>query len=199
MIEAHDEAPLQPADIADLPGDPPAWPKVIGIISIVFSSLALVCGGCGVAVTPFMGQLMGGISQGHELPPMYQPHIGNMAVAGLGLLNALLLLIAGVMLLKRKPIGRPLHLVNAVLSIPRMVPGLYLQWRLQQETAIWAQQADPANPFAQQFNSPGASMGNTIGLIFGAVIGLSYPLFLLVWFGLVKRKATDMGTLPEYL
>ncbi len=185
-----------------MPDDPPAWPKVIGILSIVFSSIGLVCGGCGLAVTPFLGQFilgqfMSGVAQSHDLPPPYQPNLGTMAYGGLGVLNALLLLIAGVMVLKRKPIGRPLHLVCATISIPLTIIGLYLQWRLQQENVAWAQQADPANPFAKQFQSPGASIGNTIGLIFGGVIGLSYPLFLLIWFGLVKRKATDMGKLPE--
>ncbi len=183
----------------DLPPTPPVWPKVIGIISIVFASLGLVCGGCGLIVTPFMGQLMGSAAEGHELPPIYQPNIGNMAYAALGLLSALLLLIAGALTISRKPVGRMLHLVYAIVGIPLTIGGLYIQWKLQRETAAWAAQADPANPFAQQFNSPQAGFGNMIGMAFGAVFGLSYPLFLLVWFGLVKRKASDMGTAPEVL
>ncbi len=186
-------------DYIDLPGNPPAWPKVIGIISIVFASLGLVCGGCGLVVTPFMGQMMGGAAEGHELPPIYQPNIGNMVYGAFGLLNALLLLIAGVMTVSRKPVGRPLHLIFAIIGIPLTIIGLFIQWKLQQETAAWAAQADPANPFAQQFLSPQARMGNMIGLIFGGVLGLAYPIFVLIWFGLVKRKGTDMGKAAEVL
>ncbi|MBX3359941.1 MAG: hypothetical protein KF705_00670 [Phycisphaeraceae bacterium] len=191
-------APQSP-DFIDLPADPPVWPKVFGIISIVFGTLGLVCGGCGLAVMPFMGQLMGNVAEGQDLPPAYQPNLATMAYAGVGLLHAILLLIAGAVTVARKPVGRPLHLVYAALGIPLAIGGLFIQWKLQQENIAWAAQADPNNPFAQQFNSPQSRMGNMLGMAFGAAMGLGYPLFLLVWFGLVKRKGSDMGQLPEYL
>lgn len=199
MSEVAGQSPVQSPESLDLPPDPPSWPKVIGIISIVLGSLGLVCGGCGTIMTPFLPKLMEMGAPGQEVPPVYAGNFPMLGAGVLGILNALLLLIAGAMLIRRRPVARPLHLVYAILALPLVAISLWLQRKMQIDLVAWAQTAPPDNLHAQRALAPGAGLGSMIGLLFGAALGLGYPIFLLVWFGAVKRKASDMGQLPEYL
>ncbi len=177
--------------IPDLPPEPPGWPKVVGIISIVWASLGLFCGGCG-GLMAFVGPMMIPEAQRDQFPPNMSPGPALLAVIAVGMLSGVLLLVAGVMTLRRKPIGSTLHMVCAVISLLLIFPNIYFQLQQQTDLAKWASE-NPASQFAQQMNSPAQKMMQTGGLLFGVVIGAAYPVFLLIWFGLVKRGAAAYG------
>jgi hypothetical protein len=128
MSEAQGQAPhgqsVQPPEFLDLPPDPPAWPKVIGIISIVFGSLGIGCMGCsgvGLVIQPmFMGSAE---AQFGPMPDVMKPPLSQIIMMPLGALVAAMLIIAGVLLLKRVAVSRVLHIVYAILNIVMSIAG----------------------------------------------------------------------------
>ena len=178
----------------DLLSDQPrTWPKVVGIISIVFASLGLVCGACGIIQngSAFMsgGANMQTPSGSMQLPP---PSLISLVLQGFGWFWSIVLLVAGITTLRRRPIGRILHLVYAAVSVVLTVVSTAVAWSDLQRT-LQALQQDPKI----------AQMGGMIqaiamgALCIGVLMGLGYPGFCLIWFGVVKKRASDMGPPPE--
>lgn len=170
------------ADLLDEDISPrPAWPKVIGIISITLSSLAIFCGVAGSAMEA-MG-MSGGPPGSPPPPPM--PMI-MYVYAGLNVILNVILLTAGVMTTLRKPAGRPVHLLHAGLKIPLTIWGIIISLNMQAARQEWTEQV---------MGAEAAAMTAMIGLIMMAVfsiVSFGWPIFLLVWFGLVKRRNSDI-------
>lgn len=172
-----------------IPAEPPAWPKVIGIISIVWGSLGLICNTCTLGATALMGSLVQMVppEQQAEMQRQMQAQSGvaNMAIAALGLVLSLVLIFAGVCTLRRQAIGRTLHLAYGAIGLVLTLVGAGLGIVAANKLATGA--ADPAQ--AQQ-----ARVGGLVGAAFGGCLGMAYPLFCLVWFGFVKRTPESMGS-----
>lgn len=184
---SDDDFPIPHADDHFLP--PPKWPIPVGIISIALGGLGLLCGGLGVAVMPFMGGMMSSSLNGAPLPPNMQFGPVDYTIAALGVVLSILLLIAGIMLIGRHPLSRWLHLLYAVAIIPVSIMNLMQESAKQAGMTQWA--ADyPDNPIAQGViaGGPGQEIGPMIGMCFGGVLGIGFPLFLFVWFMLIKTK-----------
>lgn len=180
----------------DLPDEPPAWPKVIGIISIVFASLGVGCLGCAGAglVMQVMFADQSAEQMGGPMPDVMKPGIVQIASMPIGLVISLILLFAGIMLIRRKPAGRTLHLVYAVLNLISTVVSTIAGFQQLAALKNWVA-SNPDSKWAQM-SKPDMQLGI---MILSVVIFAAYPIFLLVWFGLVKKKASDMGQLPEVL
>lgn len=153
--EPASQPPVQqvaPAPAADA-GGTPTWAKVIGIISIVF-------GGLGVLCTPI--NLMN-IRANPHVREMFGPQLVTaQTVSGLaGIVSAALLLAGGIYLLKRRRVGVTLHYVVAILNLVLIV----------------------ANLVAMLTMAPGGRMGMlvTVPSILGTILGAAYPVFLLIW------------------
>lgn len=181
---------------AQLPPEPPVWPKVIGIIAIVWGSIGLGCGLCGasqVAITLVAQPRSGATFQSAPSSP------AAFISVLLGVLISILLLIAGVMLVRRQPIARSMFLIYGVLSILSNIMGLVIsltiaipdmlaQMKSQSETITDPQMQLQTKQMLQMLE---AFM--PISIIVSTAIGMLWPLFCLVWFGLVKRRSGDMG------
>ncbi len=194
----HDASPESPElyvgphadELDDLDGDvKPAWPKVIGIISIALGSLGIVCGGVGIAspflMAGFLGQLDGGAP-----PALTSPNPLVIGFQGFSLIWTIVLITAGALTVGRKPAGRGTHLIWAVGGIILAAIGIYFQIQQQASIAEWVRQ----NPDAQfsKGGGGGGGIGASIGLACGVIFGFGYPIFIAVWFGLVKRKPSDI-------
>jgi hypothetical protein len=180
---------IQPDD--DLLEDAkPAWPRVIGTLSTVFGIIAFGCGSLN-AFSPliFRGMVEAQL-EGDPLPPGFDFTPTMIAGIAAGLVWNAILIAAGLLLVLRKPIARPMHLVYAVLSVPILALSA---WMIVQQQAAMAQyiQDYPDNPFSQQQAQAGP-MGLIIGLVF-VVVSLAWPLFSVVWFGMIKRTPESMG------
>jgi hypothetical protein len=169
--------------------EPPRWPSVVGGISIGWAALGLLCGGCGVLSPILMWTfLKSAEAQFGPMPEVLRPDALQIALAGAGMLWAAVLLVAGIMLTLRKPASRPLHLVYAAggVVLTAVASGAAVMHQLR--IAEWVAQ-NPDNKWAQQQN-PTMSF---VMLGVYVLLGLAWPLFCLVWFGLVKRTAADIA------
>ncbi len=183
--------PNGPLDaMPDLPPEPPQWPKVIGIVSIVWGILGGACGGCGMTMLFVMPMMLPPEMTKGGLPPTMTPTPTMLAGQGMGLLMAVLLIIAGAATLKRTIQGRTLHMVYACLSFVTVAIALWMNWKNSVDMKTWIAN-NPDNPMAKQQAQTG-DLSFFIGTGAILVFGLVYPIFLLVWFGLIKRTEESM-------
>ncbi len=176
--------------------DPPGWPKPIGIIDIIWGVINIGCTGCGIGMQVLFSGMMNQAFPDGVPPIMQNPPILNYVAAAIGAVVAILLIVAGAVLLGRKAIARPLHLVYGVLAVLSIVLSAYIQLQVQQEIAEWVQQ-NPDTAFAQQ-QSQGGAIGALIGVIVTLLFGI-WPVFCLVWFGVIKRDASEIERGAEQL
>lgn len=173
----------------------PQWPKTVGILSIIWACLLLGCTGCSLGSLMFMPQLMPPEMLKDD-PPMFKVTPLVAVQMGLGILNVLLLLAAGIFCLRRSITGRYLHLVYAVMALILTGVGIIAQRQAQASMESWMA-AHPDHPLAKASGNPGQHFGQTIGFILILAITAAYPVFCLIWFGLVKRTAKSMTGMPS--
>jgi hypothetical protein len=159
-------APAPPPPYQYGPGSPQrrksTWPTVIGILSVVFASMALVCL---PAMTAWNAANPHSKKVYSYLPDWYRPW-EIVSMFG-GIVFAILLLSAGVTLLKRRPVSRALHLAYGGLSVAiSLINTVILFVALSEITGA---------PGPVKAGMIGGGIGGTCG-------GLIYPIFLLVWF-----------------
>jgi len=191
---SNDDVFIAQADEFDdnLDAELPKWPKVVGILSIVWGSLTVICNGIGGAWYGFLQPMMLNMAQDNGqftdgLPPqLLQTHLPMAAMSVVGVLMSILLVVAGVATVGRKISGRMLHLSWAgmviLLTIVSTSIGLSLQGQIQQ----WMND-NPNTQFAQS-----QSAGNIVMTVVMLIIFMFWPVFVLVWFGLKKKTQDDM-------
>jgi cytochrome bd-type quinol oxidase subunit 1 len=166
---------------SDTQAERPAWPKTIGIISIILGGLYMCCGACGLV------QLVRGPQQmpeGVSPPPQPPPMSAIMQVVGL--LLAIVLLAAGILLVNRREAGRWLHLIYSIVAIPTGLVGLVVGFGITGAMRQWIND----NPKMEKMG--GFIMLMTYFFLAVGALPMLYNVFLLVWFGVLKRKA-DLG------
>lgn len=179
---------------------PTVWPRVIGIVSIVWGTLTLTCAGCGVLGIAFNAAGLNPASS-QPNPPPTAVISGQMVVQVVtGLSTALLLLVAAIFTLRRSIVGRTLHLVWSVLSLLLFPLSLWLIYTQHVQTQQWMRDNahTPEAKAMAAFTSADSDVSFYVqaGL---ASIFLLYPIFVLVWFTLVKRTQESFGQTREVL
>lgn len=99
---------------------PPAWPKVIGISAIVLASYGLLANGAGIFTSRMMRTMLSGGAMakvGFTPDTVAAMERFTMFNAIGGLVLAALLLTAGIGLVRRRPLSRPLMLGWAILRL----------------------------------------------------------------------------------
>lgn len=183
-------APLDP----QLELAPASWPKVIGIISIVWACIGLSCLVCGVGMQLTFGPSMLPAEFRDNPPPSMKFGVLQVIQALLSIITSVLLLTAGIQTARRNFNGRTLHLIWGAISILAILYGAYAAWVVQQETLVWARN-NPENPIAKQtLAAPAVGLAITV-LIFA--VFMIYPVFILFWFGVVKRTKASFGAPPN--
>lgn len=197
-----DETHLPPTEADFLDDDirpKPAWPKVIGIISIIWGALGLVCNILGTGwmfIQPSFMQSAADQMQGGVPPQMLQLQVPLIGLMIFGVVWAIVLIVAGAMTAGRKPAGRKAHLVWAIVAMITGVVGTYVNLQYQNGITDWIRD-NPSSDFAQQ---PGAGGGGSmIGIVLGLVLAFAWPVFTTVWFLMVKRRDSDLAEGVEEL
>jgi len=169
----------------------PLWPKVIGIISIIWGSLGLICGGFGLVALPFSDKFVSAILENGEPTPYGMvPTATDYSIAGFGFLLAVLLLFAGITCVSYRPVTRKMHLLYGLISIPITLWSYMNQQHKAELNLQWAKEF-PNSPLAESLDpaqNPAAGVGQIVGLALLIVLGFGVPLLYLIWFGLVKTK-----------
>lgn len=182
---------------------PAGWPKPIGVLSLVFGILAVTCGVVGMAMwaasDALMGSLMGGAMPPNTPPPPFSPPMSPVLLtsAGLGVILNIILICAGAALLKRSESGRSLHLVYALVGIVAAFFGSFAgysgQQAQQQAMTQWIEQHGDTDDTTRQIadsQKQSAQMQGPIqavSLIVGLIVALAWPVFCIVWFGMMKK------------
>lgn len=156
----------------------PTWPTVVAIISLCLAGLYVLATIGGLIMQAFAKNFQ--TSQQPDMlanmPDWHQAY--QWIITPIGIATYALLAIGGVMLLKRRRVGRALHVAYAlagiVLAITVTVVGLILIDYMQF-----------GGPEEMQTITKVTSIG---GIIIGMFISLAYPIFLLIWFGRAKVK-----------
>lgn len=173
--------------LGDLPPEPPRWPKVVGITSIVWGSIGVACGICGSVSWLMMPAMLKPAEERFgPAPDVMRPTLVQQGLVALSLPLAVMLIVAGVSVLRRRATGRPLHLAYAGLSLPLTLLGTaagVVQLLAQME---WVRN-NGDSPWAKQMN-PAFGIG---GLAMGLVLGAAWPAFCLVWFGAMKKRPEE--------
>jgi hypothetical protein len=190
-------AATQPPDAPVPPAVPPiyagplagpprrtVWPTVIGIIAIVWASVGLLGGACGLLMPSAVGQIAASSGDKAMLDLQKQgPWMTVSSLASVGLAG--LLLAAGIGVVSRRPWARKSFLVWAVIDIIWVGAGsLFTYKAMQTQFATMVQ--DPNVPASV------AAMGKGfagVGAGLGACVGLLLPIFALIWFSRAVVKA----------
>ena len=176
----------------------PSWPTIIGVISCVWGGITLLYNGC----CQLGGSLVGKAFMG-AMPPEFQDQmkaqmamIGPIDIAFMLVLTliSVLLLVAAILLVRRKPIAAKFHITYGIIAV--LVLLAHIAWgvyRSSQVAQMMKQNTAAAgnNPMAGF-----ANMSETMLIVLNVVMGilrLVYPVFCLIWFGYVKKNA-DMGS-----
>lgn len=170
-----------PLDMAPLAKPPSNWPKVLGILMIVFGSLGALGNCWGVAVPfvmPFFRNMMPkGQPDVFEIFDDWQIWIVGNAVISLVL--STLLIILGVGLLKRRHWTVGICPYWSIVKILVVISEATLQYKMNVDQMQTISQQTPGMPGI----NPGVS--SAIG-IFSFVVtllwGCTLPVFLLIWF-----------------
>lgn len=167
-----------------------SWPKVVGILSIVWGGLGLTCLACGVGSLLFMPAMLPEEMRNQPLPPNMRIAVWQAVMFAIGFVMSILLIVAGVQTLNRSMAGRSLHMIWAVASILLTLVNIYFGWKQMIEMEQWMND-NPDSKFAQ---GPRMSRGTSTAMIVGLnSIGLVWPAFCLIWFGAVKRTQASFG------
>ncbi len=153
-----------------------SWPTAIGVISIVLGSLGLICTPLSALVNKFNPQAK---DMQAKFPDWWMTY--STASLPVGIALAVLLLVAGICLLKRIHASRALHLTYAGANIAWAVIG-----SIMVITVLFPSFLESDMPKA-------VAMGAIGGAIVGMAFGMVWPIFLLVWFRRRKIRQQVQG------
>ncbi|MCH8253382.1 MAG: hypothetical protein IID36_13120 [Planctomycetes bacterium] len=171
------------------------WPKVIGIIAIVLGSLGAL-GGCVGMFGPMFTDMIKEVAEGQpgtaatvvqlELAAEWATWTIVQSICGLAV--GVVLILAGVGLLKRRGWGPKATISWAVLKMLLVVGTSVIAYG--QAKAVFDLMAD--DPNLQNLPQGMMAFGSVFTMIFlglNAVWGWALPVFMLIWFSRSKIKA----------
>ncbi len=188
-----------PVEPGEIPHRPSAWPMVIGVIAIIFGSLAILQGCFGAVSSLFMSSLSGLMptEQATMLDAMEGLKPWMIIGAVLTLALGILLLVAGIGLVRRRAWSPTACMVWAGIKMVFVVGNTILADMAQQaqfEVMQEMMQQDPNMPAAMP-----AMMGSfmqvfgVFTIVLGILWGWALPVFLLSWFSRSKVNSEVAG------
>ena len=180
--------PTIPGPVIAAPRDP-VWHIVLGIFAIVFGAAGVLQGMWGMLTPLFFGIFESMAPQGAPNPMGFISELSVSIVLMSGLLAILagLLLLAGILLLKRTPVAPSLCVVWAVLKFFAVIANAILTY-LMQQAQFQAVQSDPGFQQAPGFVS-GMMQGMAIGTgVIMLLWGWALPVFMLIWLRRAKIR-----------
>lgn len=178
----------QPQDAMEVMQEPTSWPKVIGIISMIWGGIGLSCVGCGGAMTAMGTSFLPPEMRDGPMPPTMGFNIVNILNLGVGAVFSVLLFSAGLTTLRRSMTGRTLHLAWSTFSLAWIPVSLYLAYYQTQAMKVFVRE-NPDSPFSKG-GSP--ETGLMIGIAMTVIFAI-YPTFIFIWFLFIKKTKESFG------
>lgn len=165
-----------------------SWPTVIGIIAITLGGLGTLSGLWGALSPIYMRAMSAAMptSQRAAFDLMQNWQTWTVVASLLGTVLAVVLLVAGIGLLKRAAWARPTCQIWAVLKMLLAVATAVVGSLIQRDMLSAMSRMDPNMPALPAGFAEGAA---SVGLVFALAWGWALPVFLLVWFARGKIKA----------
>ena len=204
-MQDHDQGPTDTYDTPE-PAAPPTyagevgtlappegWPTVIGVLSIIFGALASLQGFCGLLSMLLMTVFINVLPQ--EMQDQFQtqaqssfPYPAFHAVQVLAeFALAVVLLVGGIMLVRRNPKAGGLLTVYAALDLMSNTYGAAIGFFVVR-SSMAAMQSDPQ---MQQMPAGVTGIMQSVGPVFvviGWLISAIWPVFLIIWFRRAKVR-----------
>lgn len=166
---------------------PAAWPTVIGVITIILGVGGVINGLIGSFAPVVMNSIIAGFQTNPIMGVVNKWQYWNMGIAAIGGLIAVILLVGGILLFRRRAISIPLLRVWAIakilLAIVSSIAGTMI---LLEQSQVTAQQIAAASPGAPPIAAGAMDAFGILGIVFGFLWMLALPVFLLIWF---RRKS----------
>ncbi len=168
------------------PAEPASWPKVLGVICIVFGGLGMLGGVWGI-MSPLFNEWLAALMPPEQQATMeaaakVNPH--PVATSLFMLAIAALLLAGGIGLVRRRGGAIGLLKAWAVIKILWVIVGTFLGLHASPELMEGVQKQMGSSP------APGMEAIMWASVVFGIVAGILWvcalPVFVLIWFG--RRK-----------
>jgi len=153
------------------PDKTPAWAIAIGVISIIYASLGLICTPVSLVSSRAMPSPPGFEEM---LPPWFETYSIVAGLVGMGV--AVILLVAGIGLVRRRGGAVSLHVVYGLIAVLMGIVGMFVTFA--------------AFDFSRL---EGPAKAGAIGGVAGGIIGLAYPIFVLIWFSRAKIRQQAAG------
>lgn len=186
-----------PTSPGTLPRPKPVWPQVLGIVAIVFGGggvLYSIYSAVTMWYTPrlFANVNIPGVSQMHSVFLKWQTPV--MVAHGVGLILAIWLLWAGVLLLRRRRRAAPLLLAWGLLRVVHALSLAMLTFLMQRDqmTATFSATSNGPGAPAMPFGAATPMFSNGVATMQAGVLLLWWlllPIFILVWFCLPRVTA----------
>ncbi len=174
---------------------PEGWPTVIGVLSIIFGSLASLQGFCGLLGLIAFSSLLSFLPQEvqDQMGTQMQSSMPYPGFQALQILTefgvAILLLVGGIMLVRRKPKSRGVLTAFAWIDLLSNTYVAVLGYFVLQ--ASMAAMKD--NPQMQQVPPGMLGIMQSLGVVMvpvGWLLSAIWPVFLLIWFRRAKIRAS---------
>jgi len=152
----------------------PGWPVAIGVISIVLAGMSLLFTPLGLISMAFTSSAMRSAGPPGMVPMAVNVLPMQIVMALVGIAKGVVLLIAGIQLVRRRPSAAALHLVYAVAGVTVAVITTVI---LMHSMLVLAR----------------APMFAVMAAGLGPLMQLAYPLFVLIWFcrRSIRRQIAD--------
>ncbi len=163
---------------------PSRWPGVVGTIAIVIASLSILASAWGVLQQVFILNLTAMVPGQEAMGAVYDRwRLPMIAVMASGALVAGVLLLGGILIVRRKPACRAVCLTYAALRTIQGVALAVVTGLMQQELVAVSMATTAANnPAVAAASGP---VGTATAVASGAAVAMwaiAFPAFLFVWF-----------------
>ncbi len=152
------------------------WPRVVGIIGIIYASLGLFGAFCGIAypwILPWYVDFLRSVGvpeqEVQEMEASMPPIGWTVFASVVGLALVILLFVGAVRLLRRQASGAKLCALWSWMIIPWSIIATAI-------TLVFHFNAPVPS------SGPGQQIGTAIMTVIGTVIGLVFPVFMVIWF-----------------
>jgi len=167
--------PPMPRPVFVMPPTRSRWPTAIGVISTILGALGVLCAPVSLLMKLVKPGMMRQDPMLGRMPEWFRSY--QICSDLVGIVMWAFLLIAGIRLLKRRSVGRSLHIAYAWIGVALTIVG----------TAVMAYATSSVDL------PPGFMTLFAVSIALGVALGLAYPIFLLVWFSRPKIRQEVEG------